>query len=105
MRYHFRHFLQFERTRKRDDAGKGDVEADIERAARHVAIAGEAVEDAADLLRRLLSEYSEGVVIGLARMNDDRQMSLPGETNLLAKDLLLDIARRKVVVIVEPDFA
>jgi len=38
-------------------------------------------------------------------VNDDRQASPSGETYLLAKDLLLDVARRKVVVIVKADFA
>ena len=104
-RDHARHFLQLERARKRHDAGQRDVEADVQRPARHVAVAGEAVKDAADLAGALLVQDAERVVLGLAGVDHDRQPQPARQPDLLAKHLLLDVARREVVVVVEADLA
>ena len=45
------------------------------------------------------------VVLGLARVDHDRQAASPGESDLLAEHLLLRLARREVVVVVEADLA
>ena len=45
------------------------------------------------------------VVGRLARVDDDRQPQLARQRDLRAEDLLLHVARREVVVIVEPDLA
>ena len=45
------------------------------------------------------------VVVGVARVNDERQAELASERNLPAKDALSDIARGAVVMIVEAGFA
>jgi hypothetical protein len=47
----------------------------------------------------------EGVVGRLARMNDDRQVELARQRDLRRKHLALHVARREVVVVVEPDLA
>ena len=45
------------------------------------------------------------VVLGLARVNHDRQIALEREPDLHAKHLVLHLARREVVVIIEADLA
>ena len=42
-------------------------------------------------------------VLGLARVDHDRQSQRAGQSNLLAEHLLLHVARREVVVVVEAD--
>jgi hypothetical protein len=49
------------------------VEADVERTPRHVAVAGEAVEHAADVVCRFLGQQREGVVLRFACVDDDRK--------------------------------
>ena len=45
------------------------------------------------------------VVVGVARMDDERQVELAGKRDMAAKDPLSDVARRAVVVIVEARLA
>ena len=45
------------------------------------------------------------VLVGLARVDDDRALQLAREPDLRAKHRLLHVARREVVVVVEADLA
>ena len=45
------------------------------------------------------------IVVGVARMDDERQVELAGERDMPTKDSLGDIARRVVIVIIEPRLA
>ena len=58
-----------------------------------------------NLVRFLFFKDPERVVLGLPRVNDDRQPPLAGQRDLPAEDELLHVARREVVVIVQPDLA
>ena len=53
----------------------------------------------------LLAQNRERVVVGLARVDDDRAPELAGEPDLRAEHGVLHVAWRKVVVVVEADFA
>ncbi len=67
--------------------------------------AAETVQDAAELaVGPLVFEEAKGVVPGLAAVNDDGQVKAAGALELLAEDLLLNVARRVVVMVVESDF-
>jgi len=81
------------------------VKSEIEDALRHRAVAGKAMEDAADLVRGFLGENSKRILFGFARVDHDWQPTLFRKSNLLAKHLLLHLARRKVVVVIEPDLS
>ena len=50
-------------------------------------------------------ENARGVVVGLARMDDQRQAGLARGRDMGAKAALLRLARRVVVVIIEPGLA
>ena len=52
-----------------------------------------------------LSKDAEGVLGGLARVDDDRQGQLQREGDLGAEDVLLHVARREVVVVVEANLS
>src|ERR1043166_871611 len=100
-----RYLLQLERARKRHDARQRKMKADVERALRHCAIAGETVKDAADVAGVLLREDAKRILCGFTRVDDDGQGATGRQPNLLAKDLPLHVARREIVVIVETDLA
>ena len=53
----------------------------------------------------MVPEGAEGVVGGLPGMDDDGQFPLRGQLELAPEDLLLNRARREVVVVVEPDLS
>lgn len=53
--------------------------------------------------KALLFQNGEAVVVSLAHMQRDGQSRFLGQANLSAEDLALHIARRQVVVVVEPD--
>ena len=64
------------------------------------------MEDAAQAALPFLAQDAERVVVGLARVNHDRQVAArSASANLGAKHLVLHLARREVVVIVEADLA
>ncbi len=90
---------------KRQDARERDVEPQVERAGRFVGRAAEAVHHAADLAPPGLGEDAKRVLGRLARVNHDREAALESEFHLGGKHLALDVARREVVVVVEPDLA
>ena len=52
-----------------------------------------------------LVQNAERVVLGLARVDHDRQPQRPRQLDLLAEHVLLHVARREVVVVVEADLA
>ena len=73
---------------------------------RQVAAAGEAMQHGREgALPRFLLENPRGVVVGIARMDDERQAGLARRRDMGAKAALLRVARRVVVVIVEAGFA
>src|SRR4029453_11668077 len=52
-----------------------------------------------------LAKNGDGVLVCLARMDDDGQIPFARQPDLGAKDLLLHVTRREVVVIVEADLS
>src|SRR5688572_21741051 len=98
-----RRLAQAVRFREADDTGERQVEAGVERPPRHRGIAREAVEHAANATALL--EDRKGVVGRLAGMDDHRSVELAGQRQLRGKHVTLHVARREVVVVVEPDFA
>ncbi len=75
-------------------------------AAGEIAAAGEAMQHrGVGPLPHLLFEDARGVVVGLARMDDQRQSGLARRRDMRAEAALLRLARRIVVVVVEPGFA
>ena len=88
------------------DAGERDVEAERDRAPRQLAAAGEAMQHGREgALPRFLLQDARHVVVGLARMDDQRQSGLARRRDVVAEALLLRVARAVVVVIVEPGLA
>ena len=71
--------------RKRDDAGEGDEEPQIQRPPRLVDRTAEAVHDAAQPARPRFSDHGERVVGRLARVDDDRQRTFERDGHLRAK--------------------
>ena len=67
--------------------------------------ARKAVHHAADRAAAFLPQDGQRVVLGFAGVNDDGQIQLARETDLQSEDFLLDVFRREVVVVVEPDLA
>src|ERR1019366_8383254 len=70
--------------------------------------AGETVHNAGQLsvfTPRVVMQDRHGVSPGFARMNNDRQPGIASDPELLHKDLALHGTRRKVVMVVEADFA
>ncbi len=53
----------------------------------------------------LLVQDRGGVVVGLAGMDDERQLQLARERDLAAEHPLGDLGRRVIVVVVEPGLA
>ena len=86
--------------------GKGDAETHVEAAVGVVKSAAETVEDAAEAcVGPILPQNGDAIGPGFATMNDYRFSDTVGDGELVAEDLLLNVARRVVVVIVESDFA
>ena len=90
--HHLRHFLQLERPRKRDDPGQREIETHLEAALRHLAVAREAVEHAANIAGVLLVQ-NRNVSSSASRvwMTIGRR-SFPRKADLLAEHLLLHVA-------------
>src|SRR5262245_19769219 len=63
------------------------------------------MKDAAKPALPFLADDAEGIVLGLARVNHNRQVALEREPNLDAKHVVLHVARREVVVVIETDLA
>ena len=63
------------------------------------------MKDAAQTALPFLANDAQRVVFGFAGVNHDRQVALEREPDLHAKHLVLDVARREIVVIVETDLA
>ena len=77
-----------------------------DRAASQIATAGETMQHGREgALPALLFENARGIVVGLARMDDQRQPGLARRGDMAAKAALLRLARRVVVVIIEAGFA
>src|SRR5438552_2068524 len=73
-------FDQILRAGKRSDAGKRDHEPELERAFRQGRTGREAMKDAA--ARRKTSQQVFGVRIGVARVDDHRQVQVRGDLQL-----------------------
>ena len=85
---------------------KRDVAAERDRAAGEFAAAGEAMQHSREgALPGFLLENARGVVVGFARVNDQRQSGRARRRDMGAKAPLLRVARAVVVMIVEPRFA
>jgi hypothetical protein len=96
-----RHFRICDVARKRDE------EAHVEAALRVGERAGEAMENSAEICGApiFLVEDAEAIGPSVAAMNDDGEIDFASKHKLAAKDILLNIARRVIVEIVEADFA
>src|SRR5262245_30144677 len=81
------------------------MKAEVEASSGRVAIAGEAVEDSADLTGVFVLKNLKCILVGLARMDDDWESKGACDAKLLAKYVLLRLSRGEVVVIVEADLA
>src|SRR5439155_21556707 len=89
--------------RKRNDASQRDVEAERQAGVRQRRTSGETVQYAAQPAATLFAQNPQRVVVGLARVNHDRNVELAGEAQLAAEDRVLHLARRVVVMVVEAD--
>ena len=72
-----------------DDAAERDVEAEVEEAAGAGRVAGEAVDDAADVARALGAQDRDRVVVRLAQVDDERQREPAGELDEARERLAL----------------
>src|SRR5262245_33106972 len=66
---------------------------------------GKAVQDAAPVATGILFQERNGILLGFPRVNDHRQSEFAGETHLRAKHLLLDVTRREIVMVVQPNLS
>src|SRR5277367_4220091 len=62
-------------------------------------------EGAEPALSHFIGQDRSDVVVGVTRMDDEREVELAGKRDLPAKDSLGDVARRAIVVIVEARLA
>ncbi len=77
-----------------------------DRAAGEIGAAGKAMQHRGEgALPAFLFENARGIVVGLARMDDERQAGLARRRDMRAKAALLRLARRVVVVVIEAGFA
>ena len=90
---------------KRDDARQRNIEPQLERRTGEGGVAGEAMEDAANLSSPFETQDRQRVLVGLARVHDDGQAQFAGEPDLRAEHGPLHFGCREVVVVVEADFA
>src|SRR5690606_28460048 len=88
------------RVLERDDAGDGDVEAEIERGARGVPVLGEAVHDAAGLAGPLLAHDPQRVLACRAGVDDQWLAAFPRGPDVRAESLPLpgEVAARTEIV-------
>lgn len=93
------------RAFERDDAGKREVESQIQRTFREGEVFAEAVDEPANIARTFGLEDGERVGGGFARMDDDRLADVTCQRDQSSEHALLNVARRMVVVIVEPDLS
>ena len=63
------------------------------------------MQHAAHLAPAVLAEDVDGVGVGFARVYDDWQIQFACQPDLRTEDVLLHVAWREVVVVVESDFA
>ena len=97
---------QILRLLERHDAGKRDHETEAERGLGEFTRAGEAMEHSAEPpLPHFLRQDRGHVGVGVARVDDERQVELASQRDLPAKDALSHVARRAVIVIVEARLA
>ncbi len=62
-------------------------------------------EGAEPPLPHFVAQDRRHVGVGVARMDDERQVELAGKRDVSAKDPLSDVARRAVIVIIEARLA
>src|SRR6266545_1052605 len=97
---------QFVRPLESYDPGKRDEETERNRTAREIMAAGEAMEDGGESAPpRFLLQYSRHVLVGLARMNDERQAGCARDGDVIAEALFLRRVRASLIVIIEPGFS
>src|SRR5690606_33050979 len=91
---------------ERDVSRERDHKSERHQRLRHLRRSAEAVHYSAETIpRAFLCQYLNCFVIRVAAVNYDRKSEVPRYPNLSPENLLLDIARTVVVVIVEPDLA
>jgi hypothetical protein len=90
-RHEGRHLLELGGARKGHDSGQRQVVSGVQDAPGGGRVAGEAVEDHRDVPGLLLRENRERVVLGLARVDDDRQAALPRQRDLGAEHGVLRV--------------
>ena len=101
-----RHLAQGLGLLERHDAGERDVEAEIEPRARQLGAAGEAVQHGRKgAPRHLLAQDRGRIIVGVARMDDKRQLRYARRGDVVAEALRLRLARAVVVEVVEPRLA
>ncbi len=82
------------------------VETEIQRAARFLRTARKAMHDPSDAMRRpMLFDERQRVVPGFTRVDHNGLFGRSRDSHLFDEHRFLDFARRKIVVIVETDFA
>ena len=105
-RHRLRHLAQRLGFLERHDAGEGDVEPQLQPGARQRRAAGEAVQDRGKRApRHLLAQDGGRIVVGVARVDDERQLRRPRRGDVAAEALRLGLARAVVVEVVEPRLA
>lgn len=87
----------------RDDSPEAQVEPQIDKALGRREILREAVNDAPEASALHLFERVDNVVLGLAAVDDDRQVNFESESDLRAERLDLRLTGSQVVVIIQPD--
>ena len=98
--------LQFGGALEGQDAGQRDIEAEAERMAGELFARREAVQEAGEsALPHFFREDRGCVVIGFARVNDERQACLARGSDVGAEAALLRFARAVLVIIIETRFA
>src|SRR5476649_2926650 len=89
-----------------DDARDRDIQAERQRAPRHLGARTEAVDHAREsALGILFLEHVAGLGVGIARMDDQRQAGLARRGDMDAEALGLFVARTVLVIEVEPGLA
>ena len=97
---------QRRRILERQNAGERNKVPERDGAAGEIAAAGETMQHGGEgALPRFFFEDARGIVVGLAGMDDERQAGLARGGDMGAKSALLRLARRVVVVVIEPGFA
>ena len=89
------------RRPERDDAGNRNVEAKVQQLLRKPRRAGKTMDDSA---RGNFAQQTQRIVIGLPRMNDDRQLKSPREFQLPGEERPLRSRRLGTIMVIETDF-